>query len=709
MPSDGEKPDTTSTKVYYYLDGTAPFVSVIPVPPDKICLGDFKKAFDRQNFKYFCKEFDPVLGKEVKVELCYDDQKLQKSENGLIQLVLLPIYKDGGKSSSGNNLVSAGGTLPRTTKGFSGLNDSFQLRKRRSAQTLSSVADETDFGFHRVSLATDPSTVFSRRAGEHLAEEDDYTSSIEEENDHYEESGSLNSSSYRHLTDSEKGSNNKKKTKAYVPSTMSSVTVSSNSLPRVDEIKVSNAAFLGLSVVDHDGGIFISQIKDQECGLEVGDQIIQINHRSFEFLSIQEAIAELRKVAKSKKPITMFVAKRPRVSDDQESEGRLSSVLCDTQPLDVSNWVKTTADVERSRPFKDLELSNNNVFESDAVTDDEERAAYIDRRNGIGAVMVGALKNFKNNNPMHGPMESPANQQSHCSKKENDENDMKLTTETDPVLVLRRMVHPNSGLEIRNRKWLKIPFPDSFVGNDMLHWLSQHVEGFKTKKQLQTYGSMLLSKGFIRHVLDVKVFDKKRYYFFDESIISYRRKIEHQMFSEKRAAALTPGTTEVTFLGSPTYPSQSKPLSKPMPTSCGILPGPSHSFVTQNTYLTGSRAPGMANAQLVKSQPVLSARFPSMSVRSPYYPNMNASPGNWPLSPIYPPQNDRKCDSPQTNDYASMIQGEINSNISPNPPPIGLPFLMGKLKSASPPPNTPNTLSANSSTALLPVPKMHRS
>ena len=123
---DGKQGAQSSTKVYYYLDGTTPFVSIVPVAPDKITLGDFKKVFERQGFKYFCKEFDPVLQKEVKVELFNDNQKLNKSENGVIQLVLLPIYKDEGSVNS-KNPIPAGGTLPRAQKGFGGLNDSFQV------------------------------------------------------------------------------------------------------------------------------------------------------------------------------------------------------------------------------------------------------------------------------------------------------------------------------------------------------------------------------------------------------------------------------------------------------------------------------------------------------------------------------------------------------------------------------------------------------
>ena len=34
----------------------------------------------------------------------------------------------------------------------------------------------------------------------------------------------------------------------------------------------------------------------------------------------------------------------------------------------------------------------------------------------------------------------------------------------DPKIILSRMVEFDSGLEIRNRKWLKIPVPMSFIG-----------------------------------------------------------------------------------------------------------------------------------------------------------------------------------------------------------------------------------------------------
>uniref|UniRef100_A0A914Y4U0 Uncharacterized protein n=1 Tax=Panagrolaimus superbus TaxID=310955 RepID=A0A914Y4U0_9BILA len=329
-----------TTKVYYYLDGNTPFVSIIPVSANTITLGDFKKVFQKQNYKYFCKEFDSDLCKEVKVELSKDNQKLNKSQNGLIQLVLLPIYPPQ-ISTSGNT------TLPRSMKeSFENINQgTFKLKKRSSAQALSAITDETDFGMHRVSFATDPSafTAFSRRAGEHLAN----AFSSDEEDDPIL-AGSNESSNYDASTDSPKRGRKNRETKAYVPSTISSATHSSShsaSLPRLDEIKISmkNASCLGIQVVDSDGGIFISNIKAgsaaDHCGLlEIGDQICQTNSVSFEYLTINQAIAELQKVARSKRTITMFVAKRPHINDQKSSDG-LSGTLEATMPLDVSGLI----------------------------------------------------------------------------------------------------------------------------------------------------------------------------------------------------------------------------------------------------------------------------------------------------------------------------------------------------------------------------------
>lgn len=45
--------------------------------------------------------------------------------------------------------------------------------------------------------------------------------------------------------------------------------------------------------------------------------------------------------------------------------------------------------------------------------------------------------------------------------------------------VVQAMQRPDSGLEIRDRMWLKITIPNAFIGTDMIEWLLNHVEGFQ--------------------------------------------------------------------------------------------------------------------------------------------------------------------------------------------------------------------------------------
>jgi hypothetical protein len=53
------------TKVYYHLDDSTPYMSVVPVPANRITLADFKKVFTRRGYNYFCKEYDADLNRLV--------------------------------------------------------------------------------------------------------------------------------------------------------------------------------------------------------------------------------------------------------------------------------------------------------------------------------------------------------------------------------------------------------------------------------------------------------------------------------------------------------------------------------------------------------------------------------------------------------------------------------------------------------------------
>ena len=42
--------------------------------------------------------------------------------------------------------------------------------------------------------------------------------------------------------------------------------------------------------------------------------------------------------------------------------------------------------------------------------------------------------------------------------------DLRLTVNTDMISVVLAMLRSDSGLEIRNRQWLKITIPNAFIG-----------------------------------------------------------------------------------------------------------------------------------------------------------------------------------------------------------------------------------------------------
>jgi segment polarity protein dishevelled len=46
--------------------------------------------------------------------------------------------------------------------------------------------------------------------------------------------------------------------------------------------------------------------------------------------------------------------------------------------------------------------------------------------------------------------------------------DLNLTKNTDMAAVVRAMAQPDSGLEVRDRMWLKITIPQAFIGMFMI-------------------------------------------------------------------------------------------------------------------------------------------------------------------------------------------------------------------------------------------------
>ena len=49
------------------------------------------------------------------------------------------------------------------------------------------------------------------------------------------------------------------------------------------------------------------------------------------------------------------------------------------------------------------------------------------------------------------------------------------------------MRHPNSGLEVKDRTWLKLKISNAFLGSDLVEWLHEKVEGFQVSSHFSNF------------------------------------------------------------------------------------------------------------------------------------------------------------------------------------------------------------------------------
>ncbi|KAG8431531.1 hypothetical protein GDO86_018383 [Hymenochirus boettgeri] len=91
-----------------------------------------------------------------------------------------------------------------------------------------------------------------------------------------------------------------------------------------------------------------------------------------------------------------------------------------------------------------------------------------------------------------------------------------LSVHTDLASVVKVMASPESGLEVRDRMWLKITIPNAFLGSDVVDWLYHHVEGFQDRREARKFASNLLKAGFIRHTVNKITFSEQCYYIFGD-------------------------------------------------------------------------------------------------------------------------------------------------------------------------------------------------
>uniref|UniRef100_A0AAY4AD21 Dishevelled n=1 Tax=Denticeps clupeoides TaxID=299321 RepID=A0AAY4AD21_9TELE len=461
------------TKIIYHLDDQeTPYLVKLPIPADRVTLLDLKNALKKPNYKFFFKSMDDDFG-VVKEEISDDNARLP-CYNG--RVICWLVLADGSHSDGGSVADSQSGRLPSMERS-QGIGDSRPPSfHAKSAGSRDGMDDETE---------TD-SVVSHRRERERPRRKHAQEHSGGRMNGYshggrgldlgvYDSHSSLMSSELESSScfDSDDDGST---------SRFSSVTEQSSSsrlmrrhrrrrrkprAPNMERVSHSNSTekynFLGISIVGQsnergDGGIYIGSIMKggavaADGRIEPGDMLLQVNDINFENMCNDDAVRVLRDVVHKPGPVSLTVAKCWDPNPNSCFALPRSEPI---RPIDPAAWVSHTAAMTGVYPPYGMSPSMSTVTStSSSITSSIPETERFD--------------------------------------------DYHLSVHSDMVTVAKAMACPDSGLEVRDRMWLKITIANAFIGSDVVDWLFHHVEGFTDRREARKYASNLLKAGFIRH------------------------------------------------------------------------------------------------------------------------------------------------------------------------------------------------------------------
>ncbi|XP_011181655.2 segment polarity protein dishevelled [Zeugodacus cucurbitae] len=82
--------------------------------------------------------------------------------------------------------------------------------------------------------------------------------------------------------------------------------------------------------------------------------------------------------------------------------------------------------------------------------------------------------------------------------------------------IVKAMTKPDSGLEIRDRMWLKITIPKAFIGADAVNWVLENVEDVQDRREARRIVSAMLRNNYIKHTVNKLTFSEQCYYVVNE-------------------------------------------------------------------------------------------------------------------------------------------------------------------------------------------------
>ncbi|XP_063689459.1 segment polarity protein dishevelled homolog DVL-3-like isoform X1 [Bolinopsis microptera] len=444
----------TETKIVYHIgDEDTPYLVCIPIPPEEITLGDFTKEIDKQTgYRYYFKTLDEDL--IVKQEL-KNPAAILPCYHSRVVAWITPDVTTNGKGSGG--LVNGSPNTDQPVRSNqSGYNDD-----------------------------SDASSIFS-----------DTSSVMSSEIESTSESVSVVDSDEERSRESRQRQRRRKRKKQTMKPPMrcgslSSMTESSSSLNIITvTLDMEACSFLGFSIYSNSDdsampGIYVGQIYkggavEADGRISPNDLILNVNEISFENIGNGDAARILQEIAQKPGPIKLVVAKTNRDSmvdlhesdfTDADTVSIASSHTTFSYTLDpTAQWIQQQQKGAGNFGFNFNEGSYYPTSYSLYSTTGSESPA----NSQIGGDTIRG-------------QQQPAQPLTVYSKMED---------------VAHTMAQPTSGLEIKERTWLKVTIPDAFIGQDLVKWLKEHISGLSDHKEARRFASNMLKNGYIQNTVN---------------------------------------------------------------------------------------------------------------------------------------------------------------------------------------------------------------
>lgn len=413
------------TKVIYHLDEEeTPYLVKIPVPAERITLGDFKSVLQRPaGAKYFFKSMDQDFG-VVKEEISDDNARLPCFNGRVVSWLVssdnpqpetappaheprtelappppplppLPPERTSGIGDSRPpsfhpNVSSSHENLEPETETESVVS----LRRERPRRRDSS---EHGAGGHRPS---GPSRLERHLAGYEssstlMTSELESTSlgDSDEDDTMSRFSSSTEQSSASRLLKRHRRRRKQRPPRMERTSSFSSVTDSTMSLNIITvTLNMEKYNFLGISIVGQsnergDGGIYIGSIMKggavaADGRIEPGDMLLQVNDMNFENMSNDDAVRVLRDIVHKPGPIVLTVAKCWDPSPQAYFTLPRNEPI---QPIDPAAWVSHSAALTGTFPAYPGSSSMSTITSGPSLPDDLVNLSLNDNDGSSGA------------------------------------------------------------------------------------------------------------------------------------------------------------------------------------------------------------------------------------------------------------------------------------------------------------------------------------